>query len=94
MYQDWDIAGGVAEFKKAVELDPNNAQVHDDCAFNISIHGGIEQEALAGIDRAHHKTSATISDSFTSTHDGSTRPSPSARSWQTRTRHTLMRTVV
>ena len=53
MYQDWDIAGGVAEFKKAVELDPNNAQVHDRYALNISIVAGMEQEALAEINRAH-----------------------------------------
>jgi len=53
MFQDWDIAGGVAEFKKAVELGPNNAHVHDDYAFNISIVGGMEQEALAEINRAH-----------------------------------------
>jgi len=53
MFQDWDIAGGVTEFKKAIELDPNNAQVHDRYAFNISIVGGMEQEALAEINRAH-----------------------------------------
>ncbi|MGA8609209.1 MAG: tetratricopeptide repeat protein [Candidatus Sulfotelmatobacter sp.] len=53
MFQDWDLAGGVAEFKKAVELDPNNAHVHDGYAFNISIVGGMEQEALAEINRAH-----------------------------------------
>ena len=53
MYQDWDIAGGVAEFKKAVELDPNNAQVHYRYALNISIVGGMEREALAEINRAN-----------------------------------------
>jgi CubicO group peptidase (beta-lactamase class C family)/tetratricopeptide (TPR) repeat protein len=53
IYQDWDIAGGVAEFKKAVALDPNNAQVHYRYAVNISIIGGMEQEALAEINRAH-----------------------------------------
>ena len=53
MFQDWDLAGGVAEFKKAVELDPNNAHVHDRYALNISIVGGMEQETLAEINRAH-----------------------------------------
>jgi predicted Zn-dependent protease len=53
MFQDWDIPAGVAEFKKAVKLDPNNARVHDRYAFNIAIIGGMEQEALAEINRAH-----------------------------------------
>ena len=52
MYQDWNIAGGVAEFKKAVELDPDNARVHSRYALNISIVGGMEQEALAEANRA------------------------------------------
>jgi len=53
MFQDWDIAGGVAEFKKGVQLDPNNARVHSRYALNISIVGGMEQEALAEANRAH-----------------------------------------
>ena len=53
MFQDWDIAGGVVEFKKAVELDPNNGRVHIRYALNISIVGGMEQEALAEANRAH-----------------------------------------
>ena len=52
MAQDWDIAGGVAEFKKAIELDPDNARVHSRYALNISIVGGMEQEALAEANRA------------------------------------------
>jgi tetratricopeptide (TPR) repeat protein len=52
MALDWDFAGGVAEFKKAVALDPN-AQVHYRYAVNISIIGGMEPVALAEINRAH-----------------------------------------
>jgi TolB-like protein/Tfp pilus assembly protein PilF len=50
---DWDFAGGEAEFKKAIELDPNDATAHQWYAESISTLGGREQEALAEIDRAH-----------------------------------------
>jgi tetratricopeptide (TPR) repeat protein len=50
---DWDFAGGEAEFKKALKLDPNNATVHHFYAFDIDMIGGREQEALAEINRAH-----------------------------------------
>lgn len=53
MFSGLGIAGGVAEFKKAAELDPNNAEVRDRYALNISIVGGMEQEALAAINRGH-----------------------------------------
>jgi tetratricopeptide (TPR) repeat protein len=53
MFQGWDIPGGVAEFKKAAELDPNNAHVHEVYALNIAIVGGMEQEAIAEAQRAH-----------------------------------------
>jgi eukaryotic-like serine/threonine-protein kinase len=53
MEHDWDFAGGEAEFKKALELDPNDATVHWWYAFDISLIGGREQEALAEINRAH-----------------------------------------
>jgi tetratricopeptide (TPR) repeat protein len=53
MEYDWDFAGGEAEFKKALELDPNDATVHWWYAFDISMIGGREQEALAEINRAH-----------------------------------------
>ena len=50
---DWDFSGGQAEYKKAVELDPNDATLHDWYACDIGIVGGREKEALAEIDRAH-----------------------------------------
>jgi serine/threonine protein kinase/tetratricopeptide (TPR) repeat protein len=53
MEYDWDFAGGEAEFKKALEIDPNDATVHWWYAFDIGMIGGREQEALAEINRAH-----------------------------------------
>jgi serine/threonine protein kinase len=53
MEYDWDFAGGQAEYKKALELDPSDAAVHWLYAYDIGMIGGREQEALAEIDRAH-----------------------------------------
>src|SRR5215469_829730 len=53
MQYDWDFAGGEAEFKKAFELDPDNAIAHQRYAYDISRIGGREKEALAGANRAH-----------------------------------------
>jgi TolB-like protein/Tfp pilus assembly protein PilF len=53
MGYDWDFAGGEAEFKKAIELDPNDATAHQWYAESIGTLGGREQEALAEINRAH-----------------------------------------
>jgi tetratricopeptide (TPR) repeat protein len=53
MGREWDFAGGEAEFKKALELDPNDATAHAWYAENIGLIGGREQEALAEINRAH-----------------------------------------
>ena len=50
---EWDFAGGEAEFKKAFELDPNDATTHQWYAMKISAIGGREQEAFAEINRAH-----------------------------------------
>jgi eukaryotic-like serine/threonine-protein kinase len=50
---DWDFAGGEAEYKKAFELDPNDAMAHQYYAYDIGMIGGREQEALAEINRAH-----------------------------------------
>jgi Tfp pilus assembly protein PilF len=50
---DWDFAGAEAEYKKAFELDPNDATAHSFYAFDIGMIGGREQEALAEANRAH-----------------------------------------
>jgi serine/threonine protein kinase len=50
---DWDFAGGEAEFKKAFELDPNDATAHQWYAEDISFIGGREEEAVAEIKHAH-----------------------------------------
>jgi len=53
MAHEWDFAGGEAEFKKGLELDPNDAHAHEIYADNLSTIGGREQEALAEVNRAH-----------------------------------------
>src|SRR5438445_3140101 len=53
MEYDWDFAGGEAEFKKAFELDPNDATAHEWYAIDIGMIGGREQEALAEVNRSH-----------------------------------------
>jgi TolB-like protein/DNA-binding winged helix-turn-helix (wHTH) protein len=47
MEYDWDFAGGEAEFRKAFELDPNDATVHQWYAKDIRWIGGKEQEAIS-----------------------------------------------
>jgi serine/threonine protein kinase/Tfp pilus assembly protein PilF len=49
---DWDFAGGEAEYKKALELDPNDATAHQWYGEDLAWIGGREQEALAEMDRA------------------------------------------
>jgi serine/threonine protein kinase len=51
--EDWDFAGGEAEYKKALELDSNDATAHQWYAADIGMIGGREQEALAEANRAH-----------------------------------------
>ncbi len=53
MEYDWDFAGGEAEFKKAFELDLNDATAHQWYAERIGVIGGREQEVIAEINRAH-----------------------------------------
>jgi serine/threonine protein kinase len=50
---DWDFAAGIADFKKALELAPNDAEIHFGYGYEIGLMGGKEQEALAEINRAH-----------------------------------------
>ena len=52
MEYDWDFAGGEAEFKKAIERDPNDATAHQWYAEELSALGR-HQEAIAEINRAH-----------------------------------------
>ena len=52
MEYDWDFAGGEAEYKKAFQLDPNDASAHQWYAQDLAWIGGREQEALAEADRA------------------------------------------
>ncbi len=49
---DWDFAGGEAEYKKAFELDPNDATAHQWYAQNIAEMGGREREAISEAERA------------------------------------------
>jgi len=53
MEYDWDFAGGEAEYKKAFELDPNDANAHAWYAFDIGMIGGRVQEAIAEANRAY-----------------------------------------
>jgi len=49
---EWDFAGGEAEYKKSFELDPNDASARQLYAFDIGMTGGKEQEALSESNRA------------------------------------------
>jgi serine/threonine protein kinase/Tfp pilus assembly protein PilF len=50
---DWDIAGGEAEYKKAFALDPNDATAHQWYAIDIGSDSGRDQEAISEANRAH-----------------------------------------
>jgi tetratricopeptide (TPR) repeat protein len=50
---EWDIAGGEADYKKAIELDPNDATALQWHAQDVGLIGGREQEAIADANRAH-----------------------------------------
>jgi len=52
-FDEWDFAGGEAEFKKAFVLDPNDATALMWHAEPIGMMGGREQQALAEINLAH-----------------------------------------
>jgi tetratricopeptide (TPR) repeat protein len=53
MDYEWDFAGGEAEYKKALQLDPNDPTTHHWYALDLGLIGGRQQEALAEINRAH-----------------------------------------
>ena len=46
MWYDWDFAGGEAEFKKALELDPNDATAHQWYAEIIGMMGAGSRKSL------------------------------------------------
>ena len=53
MDADWDFAGGRADYRKALELDPNDATARRWMAEDLGSMGGHEQEALAESRRAY-----------------------------------------
>ena len=53
MEYDWDFAGGEAEYKRAFELDPNDATAHQWYAEDIAWIGGREHEPINEVNRAH-----------------------------------------
>ncbi|HMK31274.1 MAG TPA: protein kinase [Terriglobales bacterium] len=53
MEYDWDFAGGEAEYKRALELDPGDATAHQWYGEDLGRIGGRVQEAIAEADRAH-----------------------------------------
>src|SRR5262249_61353906 len=53
MEYDWDFAGGEVEYKKAFELDPNDATAHQWYAFDIGQIGGREQGTLSEAHPSH-----------------------------------------
>ena len=53
MEYDWDFAGGQAEYKKALELDPNDATAHQWYAQELASIGGHDPEVISEITRAH-----------------------------------------
>jgi len=53
MEYEWDFAAGIAEFKKALELDPNDPMALVWYAQDIAQVGGHPQEAMAAASRAY-----------------------------------------
>jgi tetratricopeptide (TPR) repeat protein len=51
--KEWDFAGGEAELKKAIQLDPNDATALQWYGEDIGLLGGRAEESLAELDRAH-----------------------------------------
>lgn len=53
MTYDFAFAGGEAEFRKALELDPSDATVHQWFAEALAFLGGRAQESIDEANRAH-----------------------------------------
>jgi serine/threonine protein kinase/tetratricopeptide (TPR) repeat protein len=53
MNYDWDFAGGEAEFRKALELDPNDATAYQWFSESLAFIGGRAQESIDEANRAH-----------------------------------------
>jgi tetratricopeptide (TPR) repeat protein len=53
MAYQWDFAGGEAEFRKAMELDPGDATVHQWFSEALAFMGGRVQESIEEANRAH-----------------------------------------
>jgi len=53
LYSDWNYSGAAAEFQRALELDPNDAQAHQWYAEFLSLMGR-HQEAISEIHMAQH----------------------------------------
>jgi TolB-like protein len=49
----WDFAGGEADYRKAIALDPSDATAHQWFSLDLSAIGGREQEALDEANRAY-----------------------------------------
>ena len=99
MAHEWDFAGGEAEFKKALELDPNDSHAHQRYADNLGcLVAGSRRPLLKSIAPTSlircRSPSASMWVTFTPMHGGSTRPSSCARKWRMRTRHSPVRTTV
>jgi eukaryotic-like serine/threonine-protein kinase len=52
MEYNWDFAGGEADFRKALALDPSDATAHQWFAQDLSVIGDHDQEAIDEVSRA------------------------------------------
>ena len=53
MQYSWDFAGGEAEFKKAIALDPSDATAYQWLSEGLAYLGGRSQDAIDDANRAH-----------------------------------------
>jgi adenylate cyclase len=61
MLYEWDFAGGEAEFKKALALDPDDAIAHAWYGLSLGGIGGRGQDAVAEVTRAYQLDPQTAS---------------------------------